>query len=214
MDISATALEEAGNRLTALEGVTVRGFDATFEEGLRRLAEKRSSEKPLLILFLGSNLGNFDPVAARVFLEEIRGVMRPGDRLLLGVDLIKGEEELLLAYDDPLGVTAAFNKNLLVRMNRELGAAFPIQEFTHRALWNPSQSRMEMHLVARRALRVEILELGIVASFEEGESIFTESSYKFELDSFRRLASSAALEVAQSWVDESARYALILLRPA
>ena len=214
VDISAIALELSSHRLSSIPGVTVTGHRATFEEGLERIAAGREGLGPRLVLFLGSNLGNFEPPTDGAFLGGVRRALRAGDGFLLGVDLVKEETRLLLAYDDPLGVTAAFNKNLLVRMNRELKASFPLEAFSHRARWNASASRIEMHLVAQRALRVEIPESGISPSFEEGESIFTESSYKFDLGRLAALAESADFRLERRWVDEEARYALILLRPA
>ena len=103
----------------------------------------------MLVLLLGSNIGNFDMPAAHEFLRAIRGALAPGDALLLGADLVKPERDLQLAYDDPLGVTAAFNRNLLVRINRELGGTFDLDAFAHVAVWNPAHSRIEMHLESR-----------------------------------------------------------------
>jgi L-histidine Nalpha-methyltransferase len=213
VDISATALELSSHRLSSIPGVTVTGHRATFEEGLEKTKVPREGAGPRLVLFLGSNLGNFEPPTDAAFLGRVRRAVRAGDGFLLGVDLVKEESRLLLAYDDPLGVTAAFNKNLLVRMNRELRSSFPLDAFSHRAYWNASESRMEMHLVAQRALRVDIPESGISPAFVEGESIFTESSYKFDLGRLATLSASVGFRLERSWVDEEARYALILLRP-
>ncbi|MEO6325006.1 MAG: L-histidine N(alpha)-methyltransferase [Thermoanaerobaculia bacterium] len=213
VDISASALDLASHRLSSLSGVTSTARCATFEQGLDSIAAARTGADPRLVLFLGSNLGNFEPPTDAAFLGRVRRSLRPGDGFLLGVDLVKEEGRLLLAYDDPLGVTAAFNKNLLVRINRELGSAFPLEAFTHRARWNAAECRVEMHLVATRALRVDIPESGISPSFEEGESIFTESSYKFELGRLAGQAESQGFRLERRFVDEEARYALILLRP-
>ena len=114
----------------------------------------------MLVLLLGSNIGNFDTPAALTFLQRIRDVLQPGDLLLLGADLVKPDRELQLAYDDPLGVTAAFNKNLLVRINRELGGTFNLDAFEHRAAWNADEQRIEMHLVSRAAQLVRIESAG------------------------------------------------------
>ena len=133
----------------------------------------------MLTLLLGSNVGNFDDDEAVAFLRRVREAGRAGDWLLLGADLVKPERDLVLAYDDPLGVTAAFNKNLLVRLNRELGAGFDLARFDHRAVWNDRHSRVEMHLVSRSPQQVAIPGAGIVASFAAGESIWTESSCKY-----------------------------------
>src|SRR5205085_3402313 len=151
IDISPTALELSERTLGRLEHVSTIGHRATYEEGLRRAASARPEGGTLLVVFLGSNIGNFDPPAAQEFVAEIRRGLRSGDGLLLGADLVKPERELLLAYDDPLGVTAAFNKNLLARINSELLADFDFAAFSHRAVWNPLAARVEMHLVSRRA---------------------------------------------------------------
>jgi L-histidine N-alpha-methyltransferase len=165
-----------------------------------------------LMLFLGSNLGNFDRPDAEVFLQSARAALRPGDAFLLGTDLVKPEPELLLAYDDPLGVTAAFNRNLLVRVNHELGADFDLSRFAHRAVWNAEESRVEMHLVSDGRQQVRIAGTDVDLTFEDGESIWTESSYKFEMaDVVERFARTHFSPIAQ-WVDESARFGLTLAR--
>ena len=130
------------------------------------------------MLFLGSNIGNFDRPGAESLLRSIRQALQPGAALLLGTDLVKPRPALLLAYDDPLGVTAAFNKNLLVRINRELAADFDLDAFDHRAIWNDAEHRIEMHLVSRRAQEVRLLGASVRIGFEAGESIWTESSYR------------------------------------
>ena len=128
-------------------------------------------------MFLGSNIGNFDPPAADALLRRISRSLRSGDAFLLGADLIKPERDLQLAYDDPLGVTAAFNLNLLLRINRELGADFDVAAFRHRALWNAARSRVEMHLVSLRPQHVRIPAAGLEIDLRAGEIIWTESSY-------------------------------------
>ena len=130
----------------------------------------RSGERTLA-LFLGSNIGNFDPPGAEAFLRNIRTTLSAGDSLLLGTDLIRSEAELLLAYDDPLGVTAAFNRNLLVRVNRELGGDFDVAGFGHRAVWNAEASRVEMHLVSRRRQRVGVAASRLDITLDAGETI-------------------------------------------
>ena len=164
----------------------------------------------MLVLFLGSNIGNFDPPAAHDFLTQIRGALRPGDALLLGADLVKPEAELVLAYDDPLGVTAAFNKNLLVRINRELLADFDLTSFDHRAIWNEAKSRIEMHLVSRRAQEVAIPRADCIVSFRRGEHIWTESSYKYTIEEVVQRGERAGFRSREQWVDGDARFALTL----
>jgi dimethylhistidine N-methyltransferase len=210
VDISPTALELSERTLGALEHVSVVGHRATYEEGLRRAARERPARGGLLVLFLGSNIGNFDPPASQEFLAEIRGALRSGDALLLGADLVKPVGELMLAYDDPLGVTAAFNKNVLVRMNRELDANFDLKAFEHRAVWNPVERRVEMHLVSVRPQTLSIPRAGVDVRFHDGESIWTESSYKYEPAEILELVSEAGFRIHAQWVDPDARFALTL----
>jgi uncharacterized SAM-dependent methyltransferase len=164
-----------------------------------------------LTLFLGSNIGNFDPPGADEFLLGVRASLASGDSLLLGTDLVKPERELLLAYDDPLGVTAAFNRNLLVRINRELGADFDVDAFRHRALWNAAESRVEMHLVAERAQQVRIPGASLEVAFEAGETIWTESSYKYRPDDVQKILERAGFSRVAQWIDEAAGFALTLV---
>ncbi len=165
----------------------------------------------MLVLLLGSNIGNFDTPAALAFLRRIRDVLQPGDLLLLGADLVKPERELQLAYDDPLGVTAAFNKNLLVRINRELGGNFNLDAFQHRAAWNRGAQRIEMHLVSRAAQTVRIATPGISVPFAAGEHIWTESSYKYEPDQIERMGVDSGFALRDQWIDANARFALSLM---
>ena len=210
IDISPSALELSERTLGALEHVSVVGHRATYEEGLRHAARQRPERGAMLVLFLGSNLGNFDPPAAREFLDQIRGSLRPGDGLLLGADLVKPEAELMLAYDDPLGLTAAFNKNLLLRLNTELLADFDLRAFDHRAVWNAEARRMEMHLVSRRAQTARIPRAGIEVSFAEGEAIWTESSYKYDAAEITALGEARGFRCHEQWIDPDARFALTL----
>ena len=210
VDISPVALEHSERALGRLDYVSVVGHRATYEEGLRQLARERRSGGSVLVLFLGSNIGNFDPPAADGFLKEIRGALRPGDALLLGADLVKPEADLLLAYDDPLGVTAAFNKNLLLRINRELSADFDVSAFAHRAVWNAAARRVEMHLVSRKDQEVSIPRAGCVARFAAGEAIWTESSYKYTPEEILSLGAAAGFRSRQQWLDGEARFALTL----
>jgi L-histidine Nalpha-methyltransferase len=210
IDISATALELSERTLGVLEHVSVVGHRATYEDGLRRAARERPAHGGLLVLFLGSNIGNFDPPASAEFLAEIRETLRPGDALLLGGDLVKPVGELMLAYDDPLGVTAAFNKNLLVRINRELDANFDLKAFEHRAVWNPVEHRVEMHLVSVRPQTVSIPRAGVEVRFADGESIWTESSYKYEPAEIIELVSETGFRLHAQWMDPDARFALTL----
>jgi dimethylhistidine N-methyltransferase len=210
IDISPQALEQTEQRLTRLEHVSVVGHQSTYEEGLRKAAAARTSDDPVLVLLLGSNIGNFDTPAALGFLERIRRTLRAGDLLLLGADLVKPETDLIRAYDDPLGVTAAFNKNLLVRVNRELGGTFDLTAFAHRAVWNAEEQRIEMHLVSRPAQRVTIASSGITVDFSAGEHIWSESSYKYDSNQIQEMGASAGFMTLRQWIDPDAGFALTL----
>jgi dimethylhistidine N-methyltransferase len=210
IDISADALESTAVRLTEMRHVSVWKHEGTYEQGLERVARGAGAGGGTLVLFLGSNIGNFDPDASRALLVAIRQRLRAGDSLLLGADLVKPEADLRLAYDDPLGVTAAFNKNLLVRMNRELGADFALEAFEHRAIWNGREQRVEMHLVSRGDQAVTIRDLDLGLTFRAGESIWTESSYKYTERQIAEMGEAARFAARQQWIDHDARFALTL----
>jgi uncharacterized SAM-dependent methyltransferase len=165
----------------------------------------------MLVLLLGSNIGNFDPPASARFLERIRATLAPGDLLLLGADLVKPERDLLVAYDDPLGVTAAFNKNLLVRINRELGGTFALETFDHSAVWNAAEQRIEMHLVSRLKQTVEIADADMAVPFAPGERIWTESSYKYAPDQIERMGVDTGFAMRDQWIDRASPFALSLM---
>jgi dimethylhistidine N-methyltransferase len=210
VDISRAALAQASRALSALPGVRVRAHEATFDAALERLAPAWSGPGRTLMLFLGSNIGNYDPPGAAELLRKMRGALRPGDALLLGADLVKPEAVLIQAYDDPLQVTAAFNRNLLVRINRELGADFDLDGFTHRAIWNEAASRVEMHLVSVRRQRVRIPHAGLDLTFGAGETIWTESSYKYSADGIGAILTRAGFTPRSQWIDQAAQFALTL----
>ena len=214
IDISPSALESSERTLHRLEHVSVMGHRATYQEGLRQAARERPARGSMLVLFLGSNIGNFDPPAADEFLSGIRRCLRPGDALLLGADLVKPEKDLLLAYDDPIGVTAAFNKNLLARINTELLADFDLEAFDHRAIWNAGERRVEMHLVSRRAQTVRIPRAGCEVRFREGETIWTESSYKYDAGEIVRVVEARGFACHEQWIEAEARFALTLFLTA
>lgn len=209
IDISQAALDAARDRLEAREQApAVTLTRASYDEALTSLAPPEGSR---LVLFLGSNIGNFDPPDARALLRAMGEATGPGGAVLLGADLVKPERELRLAYDDPLQVTAAFNRNLLVRMNRELGANFPIDRFRHEAAWSDEASRVEMRLVATDAVDIAIPAAGVTTRVEPGEWIWTESSYKYTPEGIRALAESAGLGITHQWIDADAGFALSLL---
>ncbi len=212
IDISATALALSARAVGALPHVSVVTHRAPYEIGMRQAAASRLRHGATLALFLGSNIGNFDPAEAEGFLRGVRRMLRPGDGLLLGADLVKPAPVLLHAYDDPLGLTAAFNKNVLVRINRELGGSFDLDDFDHEARWNAAESRVEMHLVCRRAVRVPITGAGATADFDVGETIWTESSYKYTPASIRAQAEHAGFDRAEQWIDTEAGFAVTLFR--
>ena len=201
VDISEKALELSRSTLARLPHVRVFTHRATYEEGLRAMAAERRGGGARLVCFLGSNIGNFDPPAAEALLGEVQRDLRPGDGLLLGADLVRPEAELLLAYDDPLGVTAAFNKNVLLRINAELGGDLDLGAFGHRAVWNAAASRVEMHLVSRRRQTARIAAAGIEVSFAEGETIWTESSYKYTPEGITAMGSRVGLSCRTSGVN-------------
>ena len=212
IDISSEALARCETALGRLSAVRFEAIHADYLAGLAEVAARRRTAHRLLVLFLGSTIGNFEPDAARDFLRSVRGALKPGDALLLGTDLVKPAEALIRAYDDPLGVTAAFDLNLLARMNRELSADFDLKRFRHEARWRQAERRIEMHLVARRAHEVAIPGLEITVKFREGESIWTESSYKFERGDVVKLAKAAGFEPGTQWVDGEWPFAETLLR--
>jgi uncharacterized SAM-dependent methyltransferase len=211
VDVSGAALAQAATGLATLPSLTLVAHESTYLDGLAEaFGEPGHTGGGSLVVFLGSNIGNFDPPAADAFLRGVRDALGAGGALLLGTDLVKPEADLLLAYDDPLGVTAAFNLNLLIRVNRELGGDFDVRQFAHRAIWNARESRVEMHLVSRSRQRVRIRESGSDITLEAGESIWTESSYKYREDDLSPLLARAGFRVAGLW--QEAGFALTLAR--
>ncbi len=212
IDVSPTALTLSTRTLSGFESVRVVAHEAPYEVGLTELRDAPPTQGRTLVLFLGSNIGNFDPPGADEFLREIRAALSPGDFLLLGTDLVKPERVLQLAYDDPLGVTAAFNRNLLVQINRELGGDFDLESFAHRALWKATESRVEMHLVSlrRQVVRVEAAELEL--TLDADESIWTESSYKYQDATVALVVERAGFEPVVRWIDADDRFDLTLAK--
>ena len=208
VDVSAAAIAGCRKSLEQVRGVEFTAVETTFE-ALHRLPPRRPGHRRL-VMFLGSNLSNFDrPESLRLF-RAIRGALQPGDGLLLSADLEKPAALLLPAYDDALGVTAAFDKNVLVRLNREWGADFDVSSFEHEARWVPAARRIEMHLVATRACTVRIALLKLEVRFAAGESIWTESSHRFDLPALDALGLEAAFRTDTSWVDVAWPFALTL----
>lgn len=213
VDVSNAALDLATRAIAALDAgdLVIVPHQATYESGLVEAMAGPARAGRTLTLFLGSNIGNFDPPGADQFLRGVRASLAADDTLLIGADLVKSERELLLAYDDPLGVTAAFNRNLLVRINRELGADFDVSAFRHHALWNGAVSRVEMHLVAASRQRVHIPAASLDVTFEEGETIWTESSYKYRPDTVVHMLERAGFRRVEQWIAEADGFALTLV---
>ena len=206
IDVSPSALAIAAQAIGSVGDVRVITHQATYDAGLREALTQRTGRT--LVAFLGSNIGNFDPPGASAFLQNIRASVKHGDAVLLGVDLVKSTERLLVAYDDPLGVTAAFNRNLLLRMNRDLGASIDLDEFLHRAVWNAEQGRVEMHLVARSDQTIDIPRAHVEEHLRAGETIWTESSYKYVPEQIDDLLESCGFNPTAQWIDRDDGFAL------
>ncbi len=208
IDVSATALQEACATIQrTLSGVVVQPQIANYVTDEVHLPPH---DGPTLALYIGSSIGNFSPQEARGILCGLRAQLQPGDSLLLGTDLVKDEATLVAAYDDTNGVTAAFNLNMLRRINRELGANFDLAAFHHVACWNEVESRMEMHLRSTRSQVVRIAALPLEIAFREGETIHTENSYKFTAQSIDDLLASTGFTTATRWHDERNWFAVTL----
>ncbi|MGB6429239.1 MAG: L-histidine N(alpha)-methyltransferase [Candidatus Acidiferrales bacterium] len=211
IEISPAALSQCVKELGQLDGVSVVGAERAYLDGLASVAADRRGDERLLILFLGSTIGNFDRDVARQFLDEVRRRLQPGDALLLGADLVKPVEQLLSAYDDSLGVTASFNLNLLARINRELGADFDLRAFGHEARFDEIERRVEMHLVSRRGQEVSIPGAGCTVAFSSGETIWTESSHKYTVEEIVQLGESSGFRAETQWVDKEWPFAETLM---
>ncbi len=200
IDVSESALEEARTRLEAeLPEVIVEPIVADYTEGMRQNSASHPGRK--LVLYIGSSIGNFSPADAIEVLRGVRAQLLPGDCLLLGTDMVKDVETLLAAYDDAAGVTARFNKNILVRINRELDANFNPKLFRHRARWNEEHSRIEMHLESLLAQKIVLRALDTEVRFALGETIHTENSYKFTDHRVAALLNRAGFKLRKQWTD-------------
>ena len=208
IDVSPSALAIAAQTIGGVGDVRVITHQATYDSGLREALKDRAGRT--LVAFLGSNIGNFDPPGASAFLQNIRASVKNGDAVLLGVDLVKATERLLVAYDDPLGVTAAFNRNLLLRINRELGASVDLDGFVHRAVWMAEQGRVEMHLEARTDQAIHIPRANVDEYLQAGETIWTESSYKYIPEQIDDLLESCGFNPTAQWIDRDDGFALTI----
>jgi dimethylhistidine N-methyltransferase len=212
VDVSASALEGARERIEReIAGVTVapRVMDYTHGNGNGLHFDGRERR---MVVYIGSSIGNFEPQQAKQLLRRVRAGLRTGDSFLLGVDLAKEKATLLAAYDDAAGVTAAFNRNLLVRLNRELDAEFELEAFEHRAVWNSAASRIEMHLESREAQRVHVGALDLKVEFAAGESIHTENSYKYRPGQAEALLAETGFRAEATWTDARGWFAVCLGR--
>ena len=211
IEISPAALAATERELGYLDGVSVRGFEAEYLEGLARAAARRRQNERLMVLFLGSSIGNFNRDQDCEFLARTRALLEGGDALLLGTDLVKPVAQMILAYDDPAGVTAAFNLNLLARINRELDGEFNPRLFEHQALYDETAHRIEMHLRATAEQCINIGKAGLSVHFRPGETIWTESSHKYTQADVVRMADTTGFKMARHWVDEEWPFAESLL---
>ena len=211
IEISPTALARCESELGRIECISIVGFERPYLDGLLAAAARRSKNDHLLVLFLGSTIGNFDRDAGERFLTEVRRILFPGDALLLGTDLEKPLPQLLAAYDDSIGATAAFNLNLLARINRELGADFDLSAFRHEARYNTTHQRVEMHLRSMRDQIVRIPRAGCTVSFLKDETIWTESSHKYRAEGISAMAERNGFRCDSQWIDSEWPFAESLL---
>lgn len=205
VDISASALETSSRvLLQAYPRLSVTAYASDYYDGLAALHD--ATRGRTLALFLGSNIGNFDETEAHTFLRALRSVLREGDALLLGADLKKAGHLLEAAYDDALGVTAAFNLNLLARINREFDADFDPRAFKHHVEYNQRAGRVEVYIESLREQRVSLRKLDMEVSFQKGERIHTENSYKYDLGSLDALADATGFNRTRTWLDRREQF--------
>jgi L-histidine Nalpha-methyltransferase len=199
IDVSSEALGRCERDLSDV--AQVYPLVQSYLEGMARASVERQPGEAFLVMFLGSTIGNFERKCASEFLRDLRRVLLPGDALLIGADLVKDPDRMLAAYDDPTGVTGAFNLNLLGRINRELGGDFRLRQFEHQARWNEEHRRIEMHLRSRLHQIAFIPEADLTVTFQAGETIWTESSHKFHLPELNAMAEQTGFRVEDQWVD-------------
>jgi L-histidine N-alpha-methyltransferase len=206
-DVDPAVLTDATEALAAeFPGLRIAPFVGDFERDLGAIpASGRRT-----IAFIGSTIGNLEPSARAAFLAQVGSALRPGDTFLLGVDLVKDTGRLLSAYDDAAGVTAEFNRNVLLVVNRELDADFAVEEFAHVALWDPEHEWIEMRLRPARPQQVTIRDLGLVVSFAAGEDLRTEISAKFRPEKIEAELATAGMRIMQFWTDPDGDFGLLL----
>ncbi len=211
VDVSGDFLATVAAKLEAEhQGLSVEPLAAEYVEGLRRIGQLPAGRR--LVLFLGSSIGNFEPDEQVGLLRAAFDSLAPGDALLLGTDLVKDAAVLEAAYNDAAGVTTQFNRNIITRLNRELGGSNDIADWCHVAFWNAQQSRIEMHLEAVRETTLDFPDAEVRRTFQQGERIHTENSYKFTLEGAATMAEAAGWSLEQSWRDSQEWFALHLLR--
>lgn len=210
VDVSATALQEAVSSMHGrFHNLSIQPIVADYSNDLPEL---QLLQEQKLVLFIGSTIGNFEPDEAVQFLQRVRHSLNPGDALLLGLDLTKNADILHAAYNDAQFVTARFNKNVLVRINRELGGHFDADAFQHVAFWNPAMSRIEMHLESRFEQKIWVRDLDRVFHFAAGERIHTENSYKFTSETTSRLVHASGFRMERCWTDPEKWFRVVLAR--
>ncbi len=211
VDVSSSALDDAQQRIEReLPGVTVTPRVMDYTKGFQ--LDPVTPGERRLVMYIGSSIGNFEPEEAEDILADVCDALAPGDSILLGVDLVKDRNTLLAAYDDAAGVTAAFNRNMLVRINRELGADFNPEAFAHRAVWNRFRSRIEMHLGNQMPQTVHIPALDMRLEFSAGETIHTENSYKYQPGQAETMLTDVGFKPTATWTDEKNWFAVVLAR--
>ena len=210
IDISSSALFRCQLELSHIDMVSIVGFERAYLDGLREVAARRREGEHLLVLFLGSTIGNFDRPAGDQFLREVRSILREGDALLLATDLVKPVQTLTVAYDDFAGVTAAFNKNILARINRELDGDFDLAKFDHVARYDASERRVEMHLRSKVWQRITIRKAGFRFYLRDGETIWTESSHKYDPKEVIQMGERSGYRSVGQWIDSEWPFAQTL----
>jgi len=201
IDISGSALDRCQLEIGQIDRVSIVGFESAYLDGLQEVSARRGDDEKIFVLFLGSTIGNFDRPAGDQFLRQVRSILRAGDALLLGTDLEKPVEQLITAYDDPAGVTAAFNMNLLARLNRELGADFDLKQFEHEARYDASERRVEMHLRSKAWQRITVGSAGFRFYMRQGETIWTESSHKYNPQEVIEMGERTGYRCVGQWFD-------------
>jgi L-histidine Nalpha-methyltransferase len=210
IDVSPAALVRCERDLDHLHDLKIVPIEHSYIEGLAAASEMRQAGTGILVLFLGSSIGNFEPPVAATFLKAVRQSLRKDDTFLLSADLVKPHDKMLRAYDDEIGLTAAFNLNLMARINRELGGTFDLGCFEHEARYNETEQRIEMHL--RSVVDQTIWIKDFAVSLKQGETIWTESSYKFRPEQIRTMAEGARFVTDVQWIDPDWPFVQTLLR--